>query len=536
MKDNTAAVHVQVPVEVTSFLLNEKRTEITKIELKQRVTVLLVPNKHLETPNYKLERLRHDDPRLENLQASYTMIEEPDDEVAITRREKAKPKQEPVIKGVLPDQPAPTVPTPARAAAAARLSEPAPTTAAKAAAPQPTAPVAASGGFVAWLKKLFGGNATPASAAPAAVASASLSAAGGDDRRPAREGREGRDGRGRGDRRGGRGRDGGRGSERPGERAGEARGGPRGDDQRRRGRDGRADRQDTGEAVLTAEDRSARPESRGGQEGSRRGQRPGREGPAGVETPVSTGTAAQTFVDTIPVPEPATAAEGGDTERDGRRRRRRGGRGGRGGRDEGSTEPTTQLIGDTDAARVEPRSIEAEPGHDAGLPADTAAPADDSRRRRDRPRREPREADATRTPLHEASVEPAPFHRVGIEVPMHAEREAMMPEAESASSPSLMPNAPPQVALPPFELPLEQLQEIADGAGLQWVNSDADKIRAVQEAIAAVPKPVHVPRERKPIVMPDDGPLVLVETRKDLSQLKLPFEVLAAQAQQQQQQ
>jgi len=42
MKDNTAAVHVQVPVEVTSFLLNEKRTEITKIELKQRVTVLLV--------------------------------------------------------------------------------------------------------------------------------------------------------------------------------------------------------------------------------------------------------------------------------------------------------------------------------------------------------------------------------------------------------------------------------------------------------------------------------------------------------------
>ena len=88
MKDNTAAVHVQVPVEVTSFLLNEKRTEITKIELKQRVTVLLVPNKHLETPNYKLERLRHDDPRLEGLQASYTMIEEPNDEVGITRREK----------------------------------------------------------------------------------------------------------------------------------------------------------------------------------------------------------------------------------------------------------------------------------------------------------------------------------------------------------------------------------------------------------------------------------------------------------------
>ena len=107
MKDNTAAVHVQVPVEVTSFLLNEKRTEITKIELKQRVTVLLVPNKKLETPNYRLERLRHDDPRLENLQASYTMVDEPEEEVGITRREKAKAKQEPVIKGILPETPAP---------------------------------------------------------------------------------------------------------------------------------------------------------------------------------------------------------------------------------------------------------------------------------------------------------------------------------------------------------------------------------------------------------------------------------------------
>src|SRR5690606_6210756 len=98
MKENTAAVHVQVPVEVTSFLLNEKRTEITKIELKQRVTILLVPNKALETPNYRLERLRHDDPRLENLQSSYSMIDTPEEEVGITRRKdaNAKPKQEPV--------------------------------------------------------------------------------------------------------------------------------------------------------------------------------------------------------------------------------------------------------------------------------------------------------------------------------------------------------------------------------------------------------------------------------------------------------
>jgi ribonuclease E len=76
----------------------------------------------------------------------------------------------------------------------------------------------------------------------------------------------------------------------------------------------------------------------------------------------------------------------------------------------------------------------------------------------------------------------------------------------------------------PYVLPLAQLHQIAEGAGLQWVNSDAEKISAVQAAIAAQPKPVHVPRERKPVVVVDEGPLVLVETRKDLSQMKLPFE------------
>ncbi|WP_286746078.1 hypothetical protein [Aquabacterium sp. UBA2148] len=73
-------------------------------------------------------------------------------------------------------------------------------------------------------------------------------------------------------------------------------------------------------------------------------------------------------------------------------------------------------------------------------------------------------------------------------------------------------------------LPLSELQGIAQGAGLEWVNSDADKITAAQEAIANEPRPVHMPRERKPAVVLDEGPLVLVETRKDLSQVSLPFE------------
>ncbi len=75
-----------------------------------------------------------------------------------------------------------------------------------------------------------------------------------------------------------------------------------------------------------------------------------------------------------------------------------------------------------------------------------------------------------------------------------------------------------------FALPLDELQHIATSSGLQWVNSDAQKIAAAQAAIAAEPRPVHVPRERPPAVQIDDGPLVLVETRRDLSAMALPFE------------
>ncbi len=116
MKDNTAAVHVQVPVEVATFLLNEKRTEIAKIEAQQRVTVLLVPNKFLETPNYHVERLRHDDPRLEDVKASFRAGRRTGAQhrYAVHARQmrggaRPRPKQEAVVKGIVPETPAPVM-------------------------------------------------------------------------------------------------------------------------------------------------------------------------------------------------------------------------------------------------------------------------------------------------------------------------------------------------------------------------------------------------------------------------------------------
>ena len=86
-------------------------------------------------------------------------------------------------------------------------------------------------------------------------------------------------------------------------------------------------------------------------------------------------------------------------------------------------------------------------------------------------------------------------------------------------------------AAEPFVLPLAPLEALAESAGLEWVNSDAEKIRAVREAMAGEAPAAHVPRERKPTRVADEGPLVLVETRKDLSQVKLPFEHAAQETQ-----
>jgi ribonuclease E len=75
-----------------------------------------------------------------------------------------------------------------------------------------------------------------------------------------------------------------------------------------------------------------------------------------------------------------------------------------------------------------------------------------------------------------------------------------------------------------YDLPLQDLAAVASGSGLQWVNSDLSKIAEAQAAMAAEVKPVHVPRERAAKVEAIAAPLVLVETKRDLGNMTLPFE------------
>jgi ribonuclease E len=106
-----------------------------------------------------------------------------------------------------------------------------------------------------------------------------------------------------------------------------------------------------------------------------------------------------------------------------------------------------------------------------------------------------------------------------------AARESAAPVngSEAVTAPAVLatPSGLPPVAR--YTLQIDSLHQVAQGSGLIWVNSDADKVAAVQAAIAAEPKPVRVPRERPPAVVLNEGPLVLVETRKDLKDMNLPF-------------
>jgi ribonuclease E len=110
MKDNTAAVHAQVPVDVATFLLNEKRADLQLIEARHKVSAVLIPNIRLETPNYTITRLRHDDlNQSEPLAPSYSLAEVQADEEApqALTPEVSIPRQEAAVKGITPAQPAP---------------------------------------------------------------------------------------------------------------------------------------------------------------------------------------------------------------------------------------------------------------------------------------------------------------------------------------------------------------------------------------------------------------------------------------------
>jgi ribonuclease E len=625
-KDNSAAVLCQVPVDVASFLLNEKRTEIAKIELKQRIHVLIIPNKTLETPNYKLERLKHDDPRLDNLDASYKLADEVEDPTTVTRRsQEPTNKQVPVIKGVLPDAPAPQAPVktaPVTVVATAALATP---TAAKTVATnvqmtRATAQKPASTGFFGWIKGLFGGGDAPV--APVATNEAKKAESservgrseGRDVRRDGarsdapREGGEregGRDGeRGRGGRDGERGRGRGGRAGRDGDRA------PRGDrpprmegdrparmegDRPPRAEGDRAPRidgdrpprmegerapregQEAREPREPREPRADRPEGEGrrerGERGGRgRGERTPRADFNAAEQNADGSNAAGNELNAAPNageqrPERAPreeGREGGRRERGGRGRGERGeGREGQSERPPRSDAPAEGAYGNSAGYAGAAAAVAAAGATMAVASGNAQAGSDDQgnegqqaerrerqgnpderrdgerRPRGDRNSREERsgrdgqgrdgQGNRDGAPRSSNAMGDAAYAQNAAQTPVERAQPAMQsgapvaaPVVAAPAAASAAPITMPKVSS--YALPISDMAQVANSSGLQWVNSNPEKIAAVQAQIAAEPKPVHVPRERPPAVVIDNSPLVLVETKRDLRDMKLPFE------------
>jgi len=115
MKENTASVHAQVPVDVATFLLNEKRNDIHVVEARLKVGILLIPNVHLETPNYTVARVRHDEANeMGELPLSYRMVEMPEQEEmpGLPGSDPRPARPQAAVQGITPEGPAPSPQTP----------------------------------------------------------------------------------------------------------------------------------------------------------------------------------------------------------------------------------------------------------------------------------------------------------------------------------------------------------------------------------------------------------------------------------------
>jgi len=156
LKENTKEVHAIVPVQVASYLLNEKRDAVSAIETRQGgVKAIIVPNDLMETPHYSVLRVRKGE---ETKTLSYMLPKLHEEEMSMPsdeeHAERKRPEQPALATFVMPDVPA----APAETAPAAK-----PAVAAKTAAPaQPNTPAQPGlvSRLVSALKKLFAGDAT----------------------------------------------------------------------------------------------------------------------------------------------------------------------------------------------------------------------------------------------------------------------------------------------------------------------------------------------------------------------------------------
>ena len=70
-KDRSAEIRVVLPVNMATYLLNEKRAEILEVEKTAGVRVVIIPNPQMDTPHFEVSRLRDDHEAAQASETSY---------------------------------------------------------------------------------------------------------------------------------------------------------------------------------------------------------------------------------------------------------------------------------------------------------------------------------------------------------------------------------------------------------------------------------------------------------------------------------
>ncbi len=156
MKESTSKIMVQAPVEVATYLLNEKRHTIEELERRQHLVIVVIPNPNLETPHYQVQRLKQDERTSFSEKASYKWVnirlsgeEELERHINMPVTAEVEEEEEPAVKNIVRFAPPPPVVNPVPAPSVAAITR------------QPPPPSKPSANFIQRLwGTLFGGTAT----------------------------------------------------------------------------------------------------------------------------------------------------------------------------------------------------------------------------------------------------------------------------------------------------------------------------------------------------------------------------------------
>ena len=109
VKERTGEVQAIVPVDVSAFLLNEKRGEINDIESRSGVRIVVVASPYLDTPHFEVRRLRDDEVDESRKLSIDIELPSPTEPAVDATNEPAVSAPEALVRGVTPDAPAPEV-------------------------------------------------------------------------------------------------------------------------------------------------------------------------------------------------------------------------------------------------------------------------------------------------------------------------------------------------------------------------------------------------------------------------------------------